>query len=134
MVYVAAHYLTFLLFEGQAIFYLASDPFGQGWNLFGTANSAIDYGLLSQNAPGTCRSASSCSATSRRSMLAHDRALVLYPDAKLAVRSQYWMLGDHGRLHQPRAVAARSQAGTRLAVYAPRAPVTPSRVTRHGGD
>ena len=50
MVYVAAHYLTFLLFEGQSIFYLASDPLGQGWDLFGTANSAIDYGLLSQNA------------------------------------------------------------------------------------
>ena len=29
-VYVAAHYLTFLLFEGQAIIYLASDPFGAG--------------------------------------------------------------------------------------------------------
>jgi hypothetical protein len=25
--------------------------------------------------------------------LAHDRALTLYGDAKLAVRSQYWMLG-----------------------------------------
>ena len=25
-------------------------------------------------------------------MLAHDRALALYDDAKLAVRSQYWML------------------------------------------
>ena len=37
MVYVAAHYLTFLLFEGQATFYLASDPFGEGWDLFGTA-------------------------------------------------------------------------------------------------
>ena len=23
----------------------------------------------------------------------HDRALVLYPDPRLAVRSQYWMLG-----------------------------------------
>ena len=38
VVYVAAHYLTFLLFEGQAISYLASDPFGQGWDLFGTAD------------------------------------------------------------------------------------------------
>ena len=26
-------------------------------------------------------------------ILAHDRALVLYEDAKQAVRSQYWMLG-----------------------------------------
>ena len=49
MVYVAAHYLTFLLFEGQAIRYLASDPFGQGWDIFGTASAAIDYSLLSQN-------------------------------------------------------------------------------------
>ena len=30
LVYVAAHYLTFLLFEGQAIGYLASDPLGRG--------------------------------------------------------------------------------------------------------
>ena len=30
LVYVIAHYLTFLLFEGQATFYLASDPFGEG--------------------------------------------------------------------------------------------------------
>ena len=43
LVYVAAHYLTFLIFEGQAIGYLASDPFGQGWDLFGTASNAIDY-------------------------------------------------------------------------------------------
>jgi hypothetical protein len=26
-------------------------------------------------------------------ILAHDRALVLYEDSRLAVRSQYWMLG-----------------------------------------
>ncbi len=26
-------------------------------------------------------------------VLAHDRALALYDDVKLAVRSQYWMLG-----------------------------------------
>jgi hypothetical protein len=25
--------------------------------------------------------------------VAHDRALVLYDDSRLAVRSQYWMLG-----------------------------------------
>ncbi len=45
-VYVAAHYLTFLVFEGQAITYLACDPFGQGWNLFGTVDSGIDYTRL----------------------------------------------------------------------------------------
>jgi hypothetical protein len=92
MVYVAAHYLTFLLFEGQSIFYLASDPFGEGWNLFGTASSAIDYGLLSQNAAWYLEVGFIVMGHVAALVLAHDRALVLYRDSRLAVRSQYWML------------------------------------------
>jgi hypothetical protein len=92
MVYVAAHYLTFLLFEGQSIFYLASDPLGRGWNLFGTANSAIDYGLLSQNASWYLQVGFVVFGHVAALVLAHDRALALYPNPKLAVRSQYWML------------------------------------------
>jgi hypothetical protein len=92
MVYVAAHYLTFLLFEGQSILYLASDPLGDGWNLFGTASSAIDYGLLSQNTAWYLEVGFVVLGHIAALVLAHDRALVLYPDAKLAVRSQYWML------------------------------------------
>ena len=109
MVYVAAHYLTFLLFEGQSIFYLASDPLGQGWNLFGTANSAIDYGLLSQNASwylevGFVGAAAHVAALS----LAHDRALVLVPGRQARGALAVLDAGDHGRLHQPRAVVARA--------------------------
>ena len=93
MVYVAAHYLTFLLFEGQAIQYLASDPFGRGWDLFGTAQSAIDYSLLSQNGAWYAQVAFVVAGHVAALILAHDRALVLYGgNAKLAVRSQYWML------------------------------------------
>ena len=93
MVYVAAHYLTFLLFEGQAIQYLASDPFGRGWDLFGTAQSAIDYSLLSQNGAWYAQVAFVIAGHVAALILAHDRALVLYGgNAKLAVRSQYWML------------------------------------------
>jgi hypothetical protein len=93
MVYVAAHYLTFLLFEGQAIRYLASDPFGQGWDLFGTASAAIDYSLLSQNGAWYAQVGFVVLGHVAALILAHDRALVLYRgDARLAVRSQYWML------------------------------------------
>jgi hypothetical protein len=92
MVYVAAHYLTFLLFEGQAIRYLASDPFGQGWDLFGTASAAIDYSLLSQNGAWYAQVAFVVVGHVAALILAHDRALVLYDDPRLAVRSQYWML------------------------------------------
>lgn len=92
MVYVAAHYLTFLLFEGQATFYLASDPLGRGWDLFGTASRAIDYTYLSQNGTWYLQVAFVVVGHVAALTLAHDRALALYRDPKLAVRSQYWML------------------------------------------
>jgi hypothetical protein len=92
LVYVAAHYLTFLLFEGQAVRYLASDPFGQGWDIFGTASAAIDYSLLSQNGAWYAQVAFVVIGHVAALILAHDRALVLYDNARLAVRSQYWML------------------------------------------
>ncbi len=92
MVYVAAHYLTLLLFEGQATFYLASDPLGRGWDLFGTSSRAIDYTYLSQNATWYQQVAFVVVGHVAALILAHDRALALYRDPKLAVRSQYWML------------------------------------------
>jgi hypothetical protein len=92
MVYVVAHYLTFLLFEGQATFYLASDPFGEGWDLFGTADRAIDYTYLSQNGTWYVQVAVVVIGHVAALTLAHDRALALYRDPRLAVRSQYWML------------------------------------------
>lgn len=45
--YTVAHYFSFALFQGQAGIILASDPFGQGWDLFGTDGDRINYGLVS---------------------------------------------------------------------------------------
>jgi hypothetical protein len=92
-VYVAAHYLTFLIFEGQAIIYLASDPFGQGWDLFGTVNSGIDYSVFPQDDVRYVQVPVVVVGHVAALALAHDRALSLYGQARLAVRSQYWMLG-----------------------------------------
>jgi len=92
-VYVAAHYLTFLVFEGQAITYLASDPFGQGWDLFGTVDSGIDYSVFPQEDTWYVQVAVVVVGHVAALMLAHDRALTMYGQARLAVRSQYWMLG-----------------------------------------
>lgn len=39
--YLVAHYLTYLLTEGQRIAVAASDPLQQGWDLFGTARWQI---------------------------------------------------------------------------------------------
>ncbi len=92
LVYVAAHYLTFLLFEGQSIAYLASDPLGRGWNLFGTAAAGVDYGVISQNQAWYAQVGLVVAGHVAALTLAHDRALVLYDGARAAARSQYAML------------------------------------------
>ena len=91
-VYVLAHYLTYLLFEGQAIQYLASDPFGQGWDLLGRASAAIDFSLISQNGTWYLQVGFVVIGHVAALILAHDRALATYGQASQAVRSQYWML------------------------------------------
>ncbi|HEX8206329.1 MAG TPA: fenitrothion hydrolase [Solirubrobacteraceae bacterium] len=92
VVYVLAHYLTFLIFQGQAMVYLASDPLGQGWDLFGTADDAIDYSVISQNATWYAQVGAVVLGHVAALTLAHDRALTLYRDGRTAVRSQIWML------------------------------------------
>ncbi|MEJ7893581.1 MAG: fenitrothion hydrolase [Solirubrobacteraceae bacterium] len=92
LVYAMAHYLTALVFQGQAISYLASDPLSEGWNLFGTATWAINYDVLSQTLTWYLQVGFVVVGHIGGLVLAHDRALAIYPDAREAVRSQYWML------------------------------------------
>jgi hypothetical protein len=92
VVYAAAHYVSFLLTQGQAIAFLASDPLGEGWNLLGTATSTIDYGILGSNATWYLQVGFVVAGHVAALVLAHDRALVLYDKARVAVQSQYWML------------------------------------------
>jgi hypothetical protein len=92
LAYVAAHYFTLLLFQGQAVSFLASDPLGDGSDLFGTANSQIDYTLIGANATWYWKVGFVVTGHVAGLTLAHDRALALYDEAKQAVRSQYWML------------------------------------------
>ncbi|MCC6224416.1 MAG: fenitrothion hydrolase [Thermoleophilia bacterium] len=92
LVYAGAHYLTFLLFQGQAMGYLVSDPAGRGWDLFGTAGWAIDYGLIGATTTWYVQVALVVTGHAAALALAHDRALAFYPDARQAARSQRWLL------------------------------------------
>ena len=101
LAYTAAHYLTLLLYQGQAIVrisspplgFLASNPLGEeGVDIFGTAGEAINYGVIGATTTWYYQVAFVVIGHVAALILAHDRALVLYDDAKLAVRSQYWML------------------------------------------
>ena len=90
--YVLAHYFSLLIWQSQAIVYLASDPLGNGANIFGTSSYQIDYHVISYAAIWYVQVAALITGHVGGLALAHDRALVLYEDPEEAVRSQYWML------------------------------------------
>jgi hypothetical protein len=90
--YVLAHYFSLLIWQGQAIGYLASDPLGNGANLFGTSSYQIDYGIISFAAIWYVQVAALVTGHVGGLTLAHDRAISMYHNTQEAVRSQYWML------------------------------------------
>ena len=92
LAYVAANYFTLLLIKGQAIAPLASDPLGDGSDIFGTADRTIDYAVIGATATWYWQVGFVVSGHVAGLTLAQDRAIALYDDAKLAVRSQYWLL------------------------------------------
>jgi hypothetical protein len=90
--YVLAHYFSLFIYQGQATAYLASDPLGRGWDLFGTAGWTIDYGVVGANGIWLVQVGALVAGHVAGLVLAHDRALVVFDDVKRATRSQYWML------------------------------------------
>jgi hypothetical protein len=92
LAYVAAHYLTLLLYQAQAMAFLISDPLGDGSDLFGTADQTIDYGVIGANATWYWQVGLVVAGHVAALTLAHDRAIALYEQPRHAVRSQYWML------------------------------------------
>ena len=91
--YVAAHYLTQLLYQGQSMIFLVSNPLGEdGTDFFGTADRAVDYSVIGATTAWYYQVGFVIIGHVAALILAHDRALVTYDDSRLAVRSQYWML------------------------------------------
>lgn len=90
LAYAVAHYFTLVLFEGQLLLSTLSDPFGRGWDLFGTAGRDIQY-WLSVEAVWYVQLVVILAGHVAGVVLAHDRALVEFSE-KTAVRSQYAML------------------------------------------
>ncbi len=90
--YLLAHYFSLLVTQGQATAFLISDPMGTGANIFGTAGSKIDYGLVSAALIWYVQVAALVGGHVSGLALAHDRALVVYRDAEDAAASQRWML------------------------------------------
>lgn len=94
LAYLVAHYFSLFVFQEQAQFtYLLSDPLGTAHtDLFGTASGGIDFTVLSANAIWYVQVGALIVGHVLGLTLAHDRALVYWPDYRLATASQYWML------------------------------------------
>jgi hypothetical protein len=90
--YLVAHYFSLLAYNGQDLWRLASDPLGQGDDLFGGADSRIDYSILTATAIWYMQVIALVAGHVAALVLAHDRALVVYGSAKAATRSQIVML------------------------------------------
>ena len=90
--YVVAHYFSLLAYQGQATWWLASDPLGDGSDWFGTAGGTIDYGVVTATAIWYVQVGALVSGHVAALVLAHDRALALYGTARGATRSQVVML------------------------------------------
>jgi hypothetical protein len=90
--YAVAHYFSLLVYQGQAMAYLISDPLGKGSDIFGTAGNGIDYNVISGSGIWYVQVGALVCGHVAGLILAHDRALVTYSDRREATRSQYWML------------------------------------------
>jgi hypothetical protein len=91
IVYQTAHYYTLLLAQGQAIIALVSDPFGWGWNIFGTAGYRVHSGIVDVAFVWYSQVAMIITGHVAAVYLAHVVALRLLQDPMRAARSQYPM-------------------------------------------
>ena len=92
LAYNYAHFLGLLLTQGQQIIPLISDPFGYEWNLFGTGEYLIDIGIIGAKFLWGFSVAVIVVGHMVAVYLAHLRAMALYGDRTLVLKSQLPML------------------------------------------
>ena len=92
LAYVVAHYFSLFVLQGQFAIPLASDPFGFGWNLFGTADVLPNLRLLTPDAVSYVQVGALVVGHVLGLIVAHDRALALFPNVRTALSTQYAFL------------------------------------------
>ncbi len=92
LAYHLAHYTSFLLTVGQLIIPLVSDPFGQQWDLFGTANYKINIAIVDARFVWNTSVVSIVIGHVIAVCLAHNLALRAFNNRRLAVINQLPML------------------------------------------
>src|SRR5262249_54947306 len=92
LAYHIAHYLSFLLIQGQFIIPLLSDPFGFGWDLFGTASYRPNLSLVGARFAWFTAVTAIVAGHILAVYLAHRVALRTWRTRRPALRSQYPMV------------------------------------------
>ena len=92
LAYHFAHYLGFLLIQGQLIIPLASDPFGAGADLFGTAGYTVNIAITNARFVWFFSVISIVVGHIIAVYLAHLKAVTIYGRGQLALKSQLPML------------------------------------------
>ena len=92
LAYNIAHFITFLLIQGQLIIPLASDPFGYGWNLLGTEGYQINIGVINARILWYLSVGLIVVGHIMAVYLAHLISLRTFQDRATAISSQYPML------------------------------------------
>lgn len=92
LAYHLAHYLSFLLIQGQFIIPLISDPFGYGWNILGTADFKVNIAIVNAKFAWITAVTAIVVGHIIAVYLAHVIALRAFGDRRPAQRSQYPML------------------------------------------
>lgn len=92
IVYEVAHFALLLLTEGQRISIRLSDPFGYGWDLFGTASQTVNYGFVNFKLLWNVEIALIMLGHIASIYIAHMVALNIFNDVRTARRSQIPML------------------------------------------
>ena len=92
LAYNMAHFLSLLLVQGQLIIPLASDPFGFGWDILGSAGYRIDPAVISARFAWTVSVAAIVIGHIVSVYIAHTIAIRRATSHRLALRGQYPML------------------------------------------
>ena len=92
LAYNIAHFFSLLAIQGQLIIPLASNPFGYGWDLFGTADYLVNIALVNARFTWALSVVAIVLGHIIAVYLSHVIALRAFSDSRSAVRSQYPMM------------------------------------------
>ena len=92
LAYHLAHFLSFLLIQGQLIIPLTSDPFGFGWDLLGTVDYRVNIAIINARTTWFLAIGAIVVGHVISVYLAHSIAIRILRERGLALKSQYPLL------------------------------------------